>query len=223
MRTTDTTAQLVELSQPELVGTFDDHGVGIGDVDPVLDDGRTHEDVYPAVVEVRHDLAEFAFRHLAVADPDTRARCEFGDFVSGTLDGAHLVVYVEDLATAGQFPGDGFADDRTPLLHDEGLDRQSPGRRGGDDGQVADAGKRQVEGAWNRRRGECQDIHFGAQVLQLFLLANAEPVLLVDDHEAEVLERERLAKQTMGADDDVHLARGEPLGHGVHVAVGTQT
>ena len=43
------------------------------------------------------------------------------------------------------------------------------------------------------------------------LWLDAEMLLLVDDHQAEVLELDRLAEQRMGADDDVDLAVGEAL------------
>ena len=50
---------------------------------------------------------------------------------------------------------------------------------------------------------------FGAQRLQRFLLAHAEALLLVDDHQAEVLEAHVALQQAMRADDDVDLAFGE--------------
>ena len=49
----------------------------------------------------------------------------------------------------------------------------------------------------------------GAHLLQLFLVGNAEVLLLVDDDETEVLELDGLAKERMGADDDVDGAFGK--------------
>ena len=54
-------------------------------------------------------------------------------------------------------------------------------------------------------------MHLGAQLLELFLVRDAEMLLLVDDDQAEVLELDRLAEQRMGADDDVDRAFGEAL------------
>ena len=54
-------------------------------------------------------------------------------------------------------------------------------------------------------------MHLGAQFLQALLVRDAEMLLLVDDDEAEVLERDRLAEQRVGADDDVDRAFGEAL------------
>ena len=52
-------------------------------------------------------------------------------------------------------------------------------------------------------------MHFGAQFLQPLLVLDAEMLLLVDHDEAKVLEADRLAEQSMRADDDVDLARCE--------------
>ena len=54
-------------------------------------------------------------------------------------------------------------------------------------------------------------MHLGAQLLDLFLVADAEVLLLVDDEQAEVLELDRLAEQRMRADHDVDRAVGEAL------------
>ena len=46
-----------------------------------------------------------------------------------------------------------------------------------------------------------------------FLLAHAEAMFFVDDHEAEFLERERRVQQLVRADDDVDCACAQPLAH----------
>src|SRR3546814_18571815 len=48
-----------------------------------------------------------------------------------------------------------------------------------------------------------------AQRLQAFLLLHAEVLLLVDDQQAEIPERNRLAEDGVGADDNLHPALGE--------------
>ena len=45
-----------------------------------------------------------------------------------------------------------------------------------------------------------------SQLLDRLLVADAEALLLVDDEQAEVLERDVLGQQPVGADDDVDLA-----------------
>src|SRR5690606_12360024 len=72
VRATHATAQLVQLRQAEAVDAVDDDGVGVGDVDARLDDGRAQQYVEALLVEVQHHPFQFAFGHLAVGDADAR-------------------------------------------------------------------------------------------------------------------------------------------------------
>lgn len=74
MRTPDAAAQLVQLSQPEVIGALDNNGVRRRNVDPGLDNGGTYQHVKTLVVEIVHHPFEFAFAHLPVANGDTRFR-----------------------------------------------------------------------------------------------------------------------------------------------------
>src|SRR3546814_19132706 len=50
----------------------------------------------------------------------------------------------------------------------------------------------------------------GLQRLQPFLVGDAEFLLLVDDDQAEALERHRFGEQRMGADDDIDRSVFKP-------------
>ena len=52
-------------------------------------------------------------------------------------------------------------------------------------------------------------MHLGAQLLELLLVGDAEMLLLVDDDQPEIPELDGLAKERVGADDDIDLALGE--------------
>jgi hypothetical protein len=101
------------------------------------------------------------------------------------------------------------------LAHDrierrnEGAHRQPIDRRRGDDRHLAHAGQRQLQRARDRRCGQRQHMHLGAQLLQLLFVRDAEMLLLVDDDETEILELDRLAEQRVGADDDIDCALGD--------------
>ena len=56
-----------------------------------------------------------------------------------------------------------------------------------------------------------QHMHLGAQLLQPFLVADAEMLLLVDDQQPEIPELDGFAEQRMGADHDVDRAVGKAL------------
>ena len=132
-------AQLMQLGEAELVGALDDDGVGVGDVDAVFDDGGADQHIDPAVVEVAHHPFDLPLAHLAVADTDSGLGDQRLHRVGGLVDGAHLVVDVEDLAAAHQLPVQRFANDVVALLMHEGVDGQPLGRWRGDDRQVAQA------------------------------------------------------------------------------------
>ena len=68
VRSSHAAAQLVDLRQAEAVGAIDDDGVRGRHVDAALDDGRAHEDVESAVIEIEHELLELALAHLSMAD-----------------------------------------------------------------------------------------------------------------------------------------------------------
>ena len=138
-----------------------------------------------------------------MAHPDARLRQQLLELLAHRLDGADLVVQEVHLAAPLQFAQHGFADQSSGERLDEGLHRQTLLRCRGDCGKVAYALERHRECARDRRGGEGQHVDFGAQRLQLLLLAHAEAVFLVDDDEAEAGEFHVFLDQPMGADDDV--------------------
>ncbi|SKW16366.1 Uncharacterised protein [Mycobacteroides abscessus subsp. abscessus] len=59
--------------------------------------------------------------------------------------------------------------------------------RGQDGRHLADTGQAHLQGARNRGRAHGEHVHMGAQRLDVLLVLHAEPLFLVDDHQAEVL------------------------------------
>ena len=110
------------------------------------------------------------------------------------------------LATALQLVRDGAADHLGIELHDVGLDRQPILRRRFDDRHVADADERHVQRPRDWRRRHRQDVHALAELLDLFLVRDAETLLLVDDQKPEIAELHVFRQQAVRADDHVELA-----------------
>ena len=120
-----------------------------------------------------------------------------------------------DLAAAADLAQARLADQRrVPFAH-EGLDREPLGRRRRDQRQIAQAAERHVQRARNRRRRQRQHVDLGAQRLQPLLVAHAEAVFLVDDHEAEVLEARVALQQPVRGDHDVDGAVRRCREHGL--------
>ena len=100
------TAQLMQLRESVLIGPVDDQSIGVGDVQPRLDDRRRNEHIVLALPEVDHDLLEHTFRQLTVGDRDARVRHQLGELGSNPIDGGNAVVYEEDLSFAQQLSPD---------------------------------------------------------------------------------------------------------------------
>ena len=118
---------------------------------------------------------------------------------------------VEGLAAAIALAQQRFAHDQGIERRHRGAHRQAIDRRRGDDREFPDAGERELQGARDRRRGQREHMHLGAQRLQPLLVGDAEMLLLVHDHQPEIAELDGLAEQRMGADDDVERPGGEVL------------
>ena len=67
-------------------------------------------------------------------------------------------------------------------------DRHPIPRRSADQGEVPQAHERQVQCAWDGRGRKRQHVHRLPQLLEAFLMAHPEALLLIDDQEAQISE-----------------------------------
>ena len=70
-----------------------------------------------------------------------------------------------------------------------------------------------MQGARDGRRRHREHVDRGAHLLQALLVLDAEPLLFIDDEQAEVLKLERLRENGVGPNDDIDLALGGLLQH----------
>lgn len=220
--TADTAAQLVELGEAEVVAALHDQGVGVGDVDAGLDDRGGDQYVELLLPEVHHHLFQGLFGHLAVGRRDPRLRDDLAQPGGGPVDRLDAVVDVERLALAEQFAADGRADLLLLVRADEGEDGVALLGRGGDRRHLADAGDRHFERTGDGRRGHGEDVHVGAELLQLLLVLDAEALFLVDDDQAQVLELRLGGEEPVGADDQVDGALSEPFERRLGLGLGLE-
>ena len=94
-------------------------------------------------------------------------------------------------------------------LHHLRLNREPIARRRLDHRHVANADERHVQRPRDRRRRHRQHVDLLAQLLQPFLVRDAESLFLVHDEQAEIAELHVLREQPVRADDDVDLAGAE--------------
>ena len=121
-----------------------------------------------------------------------------------------------------QLAADGALDEWLVVIGHDGFHRQPILRRGFAGAHIARAGEGEVERARDGRGAEREHIHMRAELLEAFLVRDAEALFLVDDHEAEILEFHIRLHQPMRADDNIHRAQGlvglaDQCAHGVAV------
>ncbi len=127
------------------------------------------------------------------------------------VDRLHPVVDVEHLALAEHLPPDRRRHRLLVVGPDIGEDRVAIDRRGPDVADLADPGQRHLQGPRDRGGGEGEHVDRGAQPLDLVLGRHPEPLLLVDDEQSQVTEPDVAGQETVGGDDDVDRAVGEPV------------
>ena len=184
----DAAAQLIELREAEHIGAPDDQRIGGGNVEAGFDDRRREQNVVFAVIEGRHLVFEFGRRHLPMRDDEFRLGQVFAQEGRRFLEILDARADEERLAAAIALAQQRFAHDQRVEGRDETAHGEPIDRRRGDEREFAHAGHRELQRARNRRRRQRQHMHFGAQLLQPLLMADAEMLLLVDDDEAEILE-----------------------------------
>lgn len=186
----DTAPKLVELGEAELVGIFDDEGVGVGDIESGFDDGGADEDIDFALDESDHDRFEFFLVHLSVTDGDTGLGDEFLDFVRDVIDAINAVVDKEDLSASGEFSEDGFANDFVGFWTDEGAHRETTGWGVVDERHLSDVHEGHAEGARDGGGAHGENIYIDADGLEGFFVFDSELLFFVNDEESEIFEFE---------------------------------
>ena len=74
----------------------------------------------------------------------------------------------------------------------------------------------------NRCGGQRERVHLCAHLTQLFLCRHAEPVLFIDDQEAEVLERHVFGQQPVCTDDNIQRPVAQPCKDGFLLFLGLE-
>ena len=178
-------------------------GVGVRQVQPRLDDGGADQDVRPPLHEVVHDGGQLLLVHAPVPDGHLGLRRQPLDAVGPLVDGADAVVQEEHLPAPVELPQQCLLHHAFAVVAHKGADRLALLRRRVHRGHVADAGQGHREGARNGRGGQREDIHLPPQFLEPLLVDDAEPLLVIDDHEPQLAEVHVLLQHPVRADDDV--------------------
>ena len=117
---------------------------------------------------------------------------------------------VIDLTAAPEFTPDGLGHNAIVIFQHIGLNGLTLKGRLLDGAHVPDAGKRHVERAGNRRGAQRQHIHADEILFEFFLVAHAEPLLLVNDDKPQIAELYIIREQPVGSDHNIHGAVLQP-------------
>ena len=127
------------------------------------------------------------------------------------LNVVDAVVDEVDLPAAVQLAQDRVADQVVAEPRDPRLDRQPIGRRRLQVRDRPHAQQRHVQRPRDRRGRHRQHVDRRPQRLEPLLHLDAEPLLLVDDQQAQILELHVRRRQPVRADEDVELPVGRAL------------
>ena len=225
----------MQLTQAEAFCAFDDHDGGVWHIHPYLDDRRGHQDVGLAGNEAPH-LEFLVFWPLAPVD-DAHSVVGQRETPDDALVAIHQVLEFQrftllneriddvDLAAEREFVLE-EAEHRIPrgVGAVDGSDRLAARGEFIEQADVEVAVGRHGQGA--RNGGSGHDEHVGRRGgfgPQLRPLLDSEPVLLVDDGQAELAENHARLDQRMGPDRDADLPgrdalEGLPTGRALDVA-----
>ncbi len=138
-------------------------------------------------------------------DDDPRFRHDLFEAFAQRINGVDAVVHDEHLPAAFHLADHRLA--HQPIIEHANVrdHREAVFRRRLDHADVAHPGQPHVERARDRRGGQREDVHLRAQLLEVFLVLDAEALFLVDDDQAEVLELHIILNDAVRADENVDL------------------
>ena len=181
----------------------------MGVVDTRFHDSRGDEHVDPFLGKLNHHVFHLARTHLAMRHAHARLGRSLMHALDCIVDSLHAVGHVVHLASATHLQTDGgthYVGVVLAHMHDH---RASSRRRRGDKAHVAHARDSHLHGTRNRRCRKREDIDLLAQVLELLLMLHAKTLLLVDDHQPQIVGVHIGGKQAMRSDEHIDLSFGK--------------
>ena len=178
----------MELGQSETVGILYDKRVGIGNVNTRLNDRGADQNIGLARQHSSPDLLQLFPFHAPVSHGYTRIGNSSGKACRHHVDIVDIIIQIEDLTAAAKLATYSFLNDQVVVLKHVGLNGQSVARRLVENRNVAQTAHCHVQRSGNRSGAESQHVNVSAKLLELFLLRNTKPLLLVNDKQTKVLE-----------------------------------
>ena len=181
-------AQLMQLRESEAVCALDYQRIRIRHVYSGLDDRRADKNVYLTAYQLRPYIGYLLTVHLSVRKGYSCLRYQFSQSAAGLFYRFDAIVQPEYLSSAMQLLAHGIGKNDLVIFEHEGLDRQSVAGSLLEYAHVTYAAHRHIKRSRYRSGGQGENIDVSRQLLQLFLLSDAEALLLVHNEQTEVME-----------------------------------
>ena len=148
----DPSAKLVKLRQAKPVGPIDDKCIGARNIKSAFHDGSGKEHIVLPLIERRHDVFEFGWRHLAVGNHEADLRNIVPKERLEAIEILDARGHEECLSAAIFLSQECFAYRDSVKFGDVSPHRKPVDRRRGNNRQIANARECHLEGSRNRRR-----------------------------------------------------------------------
>ena len=132
---------------------MDNHGVGIGDIQPGFNDRCGYQHVDFPVDKVSHNPFEFPFAHLPVGEGDDGIRDKGLNPSGDIVNIIYPVVHIVNLSVSCKLAVDGFPDHLFIIFHNIGLDGKTVNGRLFQNTHIPDTDQAHVQSTGNRRGG----------------------------------------------------------------------
>ena len=209
-RPADSAANLMQLSQTEMIGIFNNQSIDIGDVNSGFNNGCTDQNLDISAHHAIHHIGKQLLVHTAVSNTDRYLTAEQRGYFAGcTLNVINTVMEIINLAAALKFPHHGICQNIPVMFQNKGLNGETVFRRLLNGGHIPYSGKGHIHGSGDRSGRERQNIHTAGEFLDVFLMRNAETLLLIHDEKTEVFKRYIFGKKAVCTDHKIALAGGQ--------------
>ena len=159
VRAAHTATKLVKLRKSHLVCIVDNHGIGIGNIQPCLNNSSGYQYVNIPVNKAIHDLLQLVLPHLPMGKGHISFRYQFCHPVGDLVNVIHPIVYIIHLTASGQLPGYRLPDQFFIVFHNKCLDRHSIHRCFFQYAHVPDTDQAHVKGSGNRCGSQCENVY----------------------------------------------------------------
>ena len=211
VRTSYTSAKLIQLRKTISIGIMDDHGIYIGDIQSRLNNGSGNQYIHISVDKIIHHLLQFPLAHLTMGKIHPGFRHQLRYAKSYLRNIINPIVYIINLAATSKFPADSLPDSLLIIFHNIRLDRHTVHRRLFQNTHVTDTNETHMKSSGNRSCSQCQHIHIFFHLLDLFFMSDTETLFLINDQKSQILKFHIFGKNPVSTDHNVHLAFFDPL------------